>query len=122
MCRNVNNIDEFVGHFKNLNLEYAERLKGFDPNGIFRENLVVVGFNNSFIHRHLTQDMDSVDNNPASANCDAETLQSATELYRQQGKVSSEKRVHSPASTPKSTTSKIIASTSHPSKKETYKS
>ena len=105
MCRNINKIDKFSGHFKKLNLEYAERLKGFDPNGIFREHLLVVGFNTSFIHRHLTQDRDNVDNNSAYANCDAQTLQSVTELYRQHGKVSSEKRTQSPTNTPKSTTS-----------------
>jgi hypothetical protein len=109
-------------HFKKLNLTYAERLKGFDPNGIFREHLLAVGFSSSFIHRHLTEDRDSDDNNPASGDCDAETLQSATELYRQQGKVSSEKSAQSPANTPKSTTSQSIASTTHPSKKETQKS
>jgi hypothetical protein len=91
VCRNVNKIDEFVGHFKKLNLTYAERLKGFDPNGIFREHLLVVGFSDSFIHRHLAEDRDSDDNNPAFGDCDVETLQSTTELYKQQGKVSGEK-------------------------------
>jgi hypothetical protein len=122
VCRNVNKIDEFAGHFKKLNLTYAERIKGFDPNGIFREHLLAVGFNNSFIHRHLTEDRDSDDNNPASGDCDAETLQSVTELYRQQGKVSGEKSAQSPANTPKSMTSWSIASTTHPSKKATQKS
>jgi hypothetical protein len=77
VCRNVNKIDEFSGHFKNLNLTYAERLKGFDPDGIFREHLLAVGFSSSFIHRHLTEDRDSDDNNPASGDCDGETFQSA---------------------------------------------
>jgi hypothetical protein len=121
VCRNVNKIDEFAGHFKNLNLTYAERLKGFDPNGIFREHLLSVGFSSSFIHRRLTEDRDSDDNTPASDDCDVETLQSATELYRQQGKVSGEKSVQSPTNTPKSTTSRSIASTTHPSKKATQK-
>jgi hypothetical protein len=121
VCRNVNKIDEFAGHFKNLNLTYVERLKGFDPNGIFREHLLAVGFSSSFIHRRLTEDRDSDDNNPASGDCDVETLQSVTELYRQQGKVSGEKSAQSPANTPKSTTSQSIASTTHPSKKETQK-
>jgi hypothetical protein len=43
-------------------------------------------------------------------------------LYRQHGKVSSEKRTQSPVSTPKSMTSWSIASTTHPSKKATHKS
>ena len=83
MCRNVNKIDEFTDHFKKLNLMYAERIKGFDPNGIFREHLLFVAFRSSFIHRRHTEDRDSDDNTYASDNCDIETLQSATELYRQ---------------------------------------
>jgi hypothetical protein len=104
-----------------LNLTYAERIKGFKCNGIFGEHLLGVGFNASFILRHLTQDRDSVDNNPASTHCNAETLQSATELYIQHGKVSSEKSTQPPANTPKSMTPWSIASTVHPSKKATQK-
>jgi hypothetical protein len=62
-----------------------------------------------------------VDKNPTFANCDAETLQSATELYRQHGKVFGEKSTQSPANTPKSMTSWSIASMAHPSKKATQK-
>jgi hypothetical protein len=54
--RNVNKIDEFAGHFNNLNLRYVERLRGFDPNGIFLEHLLAVGFSNSFIHTCLNED------------------------------------------------------------------
>ena len=56
--RNVNKIDEFAGHFNNLNLRYAERLRGFDPNEIFLEHLLEVGFNNSFIETRLNEDRD----------------------------------------------------------------
>jgi hypothetical protein len=35
VLRNVNKIEEFAAHFNNLNLRYVERLRGFDPNGIF---------------------------------------------------------------------------------------
>jgi hypothetical protein len=121
VCRNINKIDEFVGHFKKLNLTYVERIKGFDPNGIFREHLLAVGFSISFIHRHLTEDRDTDDNNPASGDCDVETLQSVNELSIQQGKVSSKKSAQSPANTPKSTTSWSITSMAHTSKKETQK-
>jgi hypothetical protein len=48
MLRNVNKIDKFAAHFNNMNLGYDQRLRGFDPNGIFLEHLLVVGFNNSF--------------------------------------------------------------------------
>ena len=66
--------------------------------------------------------MNSVDNNPTSVDCNEERLQSATELYRQHGKVSGEKSTQSPANTPKRRTSWSIASTVHPSKKATQKS
>jgi hypothetical protein len=93
MCRNINKIDESACHFKNLNLTYAGRIKGFDPNGIFREHLVTIFFSSSFIHRHMTKDKESDENTPASDDRDVETLQRTTELYRQQGKGSSEKSV-----------------------------
>jgi hypothetical protein len=82
--RNINNIDEFAGHFKNLNLKDAERIRGFDPNVIFQEHLLSVGFSSSFIHRRLTEDKDNNDNTPSPDECDIETLQRTTELYRQQ--------------------------------------
>jgi hypothetical protein len=117
--KNINKIDEFAGHFNNLNLRYAERLRGFDPNGIFLEHLLAVGFSSSFIHTHLNEDRDDDDNTPISDDGDVETLQSTTELYKQQGKGSSEKSVQSSTSTPKSRTSRSIAPTTHPSKKAT---
>jgi hypothetical protein len=36
----MNKIDEFADHFHNLNLKYAERVKGFDPREIFVEHLL----------------------------------------------------------------------------------
>jgi hypothetical protein len=121
VCRNINKIDEFAAHFKKLNLTYIERIKVFDPNDIFGEHLLGVGFNTSFIHRHFTQDRDNVNNNLSSAHCNVETLQSAIELYRQHGKVSGEKSTQLPANTPKSTTPRSVTSTVHPSKKGTQK-
>jgi hypothetical protein len=64
VLRNVNKIDEFAAHFNNLNLIYVERLRGFDPNGIFLEHLLVVGLNNSFFQRHLSENRDTDDNTP----------------------------------------------------------
>jgi hypothetical protein len=31
MFRNINKIDEFPNRFNNVNLRYAEKIKGFDP-------------------------------------------------------------------------------------------
>ena len=52
---NMNKIDGFVSQFHNFNLKYVEKLKGFDPNGIFVEHLLVVDFNNSFINIILNE-------------------------------------------------------------------
>jgi hypothetical protein len=49
----MNEIDEFENHFHNLNLKYAEMIKGFDLNKIFVEHILAVGFSNSFIHTAL---------------------------------------------------------------------
>jgi hypothetical protein len=35
MLRNVKKFDEFATHFNNLNLRYAEILRGFNPNNFF---------------------------------------------------------------------------------------
>jgi hypothetical protein len=99
--RNVNKIDEFAGHFKNLNLRYVERLRGFDPNGIFLEHLLAVGFSSSFIHTRLTKTETMTTTLLLLTIGDVETLQSTTELYKQQGKGSGEKSVQSPPTLPR---------------------
>jgi hypothetical protein len=70
----------------------------------------------------LNEDRDNDDNTPSPDAGDLETLQSTTELYKQQGKGPGEKSVQSLATTPKSTTSQSIAPMAHPSKKETHNS
>ena len=80
MFRNINKIEEFIGHFNNLNLRYAERIRGFDPNGIFLEHLLAVGFSISFIHTRMNEDRDNEDNTHAPDDGDVETLQNTTEL------------------------------------------
>jgi hypothetical protein len=72
--KNLNKIDEFVGHFHDLNLKYVERVKGFDPSGIFVEHLLVVGFNNSFINVILNEEEDNVSGNPTRDTDDLETI------------------------------------------------
>jgi len=49
----MNKIDEFTNHFHNLNLKYDENIRGFEPKIIFVEHMLIVGFNNSFIHTVL---------------------------------------------------------------------
>jgi hypothetical protein len=122
MFRNVNKIEEFAGHFNNLNLRYAVRLRGFDPNEIFVEHLLSFCFKKSFIHTLLNEDKDNDENTPAPDAGDLETLQSTNELHKQQGKDPGENSVQSPAATPKSTKSRSIAPKAHPSKKSTHDS
>jgi hypothetical protein len=54
--RNINKIDEFANHFHNLNIKYAEKIKGFDLNGIFVEHMLSVGFNiEQFIYSYCSE-------------------------------------------------------------------
>jgi hypothetical protein len=82
----MNKIDEFVGHFHSLNLKYVEKVKGFDPNGIFVEHLLVVGFNNSFINAILNEDGDNASGTPSHDTDDLETILNTNESYKQRGK------------------------------------
>jgi hypothetical protein len=49
MFININKIEEFANHFNNVNLKYAEKIKGFDPKKIFVGHMLSVGFNKSLI-------------------------------------------------------------------------
>jgi hypothetical protein len=39
VLRNINKIDEFAGHFNNVSLKYAKKIKGFDPRKTFVEHM-----------------------------------------------------------------------------------
>ena len=104
MFKNMNNIDESTGHFHNLNLKYAEKFKGFDPNGIFLEHLLAVGFNNYFTNTILNEDKDNASDTPTHDSDDLETILSTNESYKQRGKGLGEKNAQSPTVMPKSTT------------------
>jgi hypothetical protein len=120
--RNMNKIDEFAGHFRGLNLRYVERVKGFDPSGIFVEHLLAIGFSNSFINAILNEDRDNDSGTPAHDTGDLETILNTNELYKQKGKGPGEKSAQSPTVTPKSTTSRSSAPTTHQIKKVTHSS
>jgi hypothetical protein len=87
----MNNIDEFVGHFDDLNLIYAKRVKGFNSNGIFVEHLLAIGFNNSFINVILNEDRDNDLGTPSCDTGDLETILITNDSYKQKGKSSKEK-------------------------------
>jgi hypothetical protein len=63
--RNINKIDEFASHFNNVSLKYVEKIKAFDPNKIFLEHMLSVGFNNSFIQTTLNEEEEE-DNNQST--------------------------------------------------------
>jgi hypothetical protein len=120
--RNINKIDEFVNHFQNVNLKYAEKIKGFEPNRIFVEHILVVGFNNSFIHTILGEEEDNNLGTPAHNAGDLETILSTNELHKKKGKGPSEKSAQSQVVTPKTTTSRSNAPMDHPTRKVTNNS
>jgi hypothetical protein len=117
--RNIKKIDEFENHFYNLNLKYDENIKGFDPNGIFVEHMLAVGFRNSFIHTVLSEEENNNLGAPAHNDGDLETVLSTNEFYKKKGKGPDEKSVQSPTITSNTTTSHSNAPTAHPTKKVT---
>jgi hypothetical protein len=122
VLRNINKIDKFATHFNNLNLIYAEILRGFDPNKKKIEHLLRLGLHNYIFKKHLKENTDVGDNAPTSDVGDLDILQSTTKLYKQRGKGPGEKSVQSTDNTPKSTTSQSITPMAHHNKKETHNS
>jgi hypothetical protein len=110
---NMIKIDEFTNHFHNLNLKYVENIRGFDPNGIFVEHMLTMGFSSSFIHTVLGEEEDNNLGNPTNIAGDLETVLSTNELYKHRGKGPSE------TITPKISTPQSNALAAHPYKKVT---
>jgi hypothetical protein len=80
--RNMKKIDEFVGHFHNCYLKYVEKVKGFDPNSIFVEHILAVGFNNSFINTILNEYEYNASSTPDHETNDLETILNTNESYK----------------------------------------
>jgi hypothetical protein len=93
--RNMNKIDEFTSHFHNLNLKYAERIRGFDPNGIFVGHMLTMGFSSSFIHTVLGEEEENNLGNPTHTAGDVETVLRLMNCINKEEKVPT-RRVHSP--------------------------
>jgi hypothetical protein len=113
--RNINKIDEFASHFDNVSLKYAGKIKGFNPNKIFFEYMLSVGFNNFFIQTTLNEEEEG--NNQSTLVHEAgdlEKILSTNELYKKKGKGHSERSAQSLVFTPKITTSQSNALTNHP--------
>jgi hypothetical protein len=122
VLKNVNKIDEFAGHSSISNLRYAESIRGFDPDNIFRKHLQTLGLRDCFFKKHLLENRDSGGNAPSSDVNDLDTVQRCTKLYTQHGKGPGDKSVQSTNNTPKSTTSRSISSTNHHNNKATQSS
>jgi hypothetical protein len=80
--KNINKINEFSNHFHILNLKYAKNIKGFDPNRIFVEHMIPVGFNNSFLHIVLNEEEDNNLGTPTHNVGELETIISTNEFYK----------------------------------------
>ena len=78
--RSMNKIDEFANHFQKLNLKYVENIRGFEPNKIFLEHMLTVGFSNSCIHSILGEEGDNRLGTPAHTTGDLETVLSTNEF------------------------------------------
>jgi hypothetical protein len=115
--RNIKKIDEFVNHFQNVNMKYVENIKGFDPNKIFMEHMLLVGFSNSCIHTILSEEEENNLGAPTHNDGDLETVLSTNQFYNQKGNGPSEKSSQSPVVTPETTTSRINSPTTHPTRK-----
>jgi hypothetical protein len=120
--RNINKIDEFVNHFHNENMKYAEKIKGFDPKKIFMEHMMLVGFNNSFICTIFSEEDDNNLGAPVHNVDDLEKILSTNEFYKKKGKGPSEKSSQCLVVTPNTTTSHRNAPTTYPTRKVTNNS
>jgi hypothetical protein len=120
--RNICKNDEFAGHLHNLNLKYVEKVKGFDPSGIFVEHILAIGFNNSFINVILNEDIDSASSTPTHDTDDLEMILNTNESYKWRGKGPGVKSAQSSTIIAKSKTSQRSSPTAHQSKKVTHNS
>jgi hypothetical protein len=80
-----------VNHFNNVNLKYAQNIKGFDPKKSFMEHMLSVEFKNSFVHTILSEEEDKNLGSLAHNGGDLETVLSTNEFYKKKGKGPSEK-------------------------------
>jgi hypothetical protein len=80
-----------VNQFHNLNLKYVEKIKGFDPSGIFVEHMLVMVFRNSVVHTMLSEEEYDNLSAPTHNVGDLETVLSTNKFYKHKGKGPSEK-------------------------------
>jgi hypothetical protein len=82
--RNVVNIDEFSVQFDQFKLKLANEIKGFDPNQLFMNHMIYVGYSISFANTFLFGEEEGDSQNPQALSIekkqdDIETVISTTE-------------------------------------------
>jgi hypothetical protein len=122
MVRNMNKIDGFVGHFHKFYLKCAEKVKGFNPDGIFIEHLLVVSLNISFTDAILNEEQDNASGIPSLHTSNLETILNTNDSYKQKRKGLGEKSSQSPTTTPNTTASWRSTPMAYPRKKVTHSS
>ena len=74
-----------------MSLKYVENIKGFYPNKIFVEHVLLVVFNNSFIQTSMNKEEEEEEGNnqstPVHEAGDLETILSTNDLYKKKGKI-----------------------------------
>jgi hypothetical protein len=83
VLKNINKINEFAVHSSIFNLRYAESIRGFNPDNIFRQHLQTLGLGDCFFKKHLPENIDTDDKYPSSDASDLDIVQSYTTLYTQ---------------------------------------
>jgi hypothetical protein len=53
VLKSITNIDEFLVEFDKLNLKLADEVKGFNPNQMFMNHMIYVGYSVSFTNTFL---------------------------------------------------------------------
>ena len=79
----MNKIDGFTSHFHNFNLKCYEKVKGFDPDGIFVEHLLAVGLNSSFTDTIMNGDEYTTSGSHACDIDNLDTILSTNDSYKQ---------------------------------------
>jgi hypothetical protein len=99
--RSTTNIDEFSVQFDQFNLKLADKFKGFDPNHMFINHMIYVGYNVAFANTFLFGEEEGDSQSPQAIPIEInqeyiEIVFRTTEQHRQHGKFVNERSTRSP--------------------------
>jgi hypothetical protein len=95
--KNAANIDEYAVLFDQYNLKVENEIKGFDPNQLFMNHMMYVGYSVSYANIFLFgEEEDDNQDLQAIPMENIETIVSTTEQHRQHGRVVNERSTRSP--------------------------